>query len=322
VLAHLGRTSAALGRAHVETLLFTEQWNVGIVDRPIEAFLSPGHLPEVRWLPTHGRHRYLADPFGLPAGEGAPLTILAEDFDHRTLQAFITSVEARPDGSFGAPRPALELPLHLSYPYVFAHRGEVYCIPATEDAGEIRLYRARRYPADWEQSAVLVPGFAAADPTLFEHEGRFWIFASDHATGSWTRLFAFHAPGLLGPFTPHAENPIKVDVRSARPAGTPFVAGGQLYRPAQDCSRAYGGAVTINRVTRLTSTEFSEEPARRVEPDPRSPFPDGLHTLAAVGDRTLIDAKRMIFVGAAFRRELAGKVERLRSRLRRAEVSG
>jgi hypothetical protein len=58
----------------------------------------------------------------------------------------------------------------------------------------------------------------------------------------------------------------------------------------------YGGRVVINRVTVLTPAEFDEEPAAVVEPLLESPYPDGLHTLAAVGDITLIDAKRVVAV--------------------------
>ncbi len=51
----------------------------------------------------------------------------------------------------------------------------------------------------------------------------------------------------------------------------------------------------INRVLRLTPTEFKEEPAAAVEPFSVSPFPDGIHTLSAVGEITLIDSKRHRF---------------------------
>ncbi len=48
--------------------------------------------------------------------------------------------------------------------------------------------------------------------------------------------------GLEGPWEPHRRNPVKCDVRGSRPAGTPFVHGGELYRPAQDGSKRYGKA--------------------------------------------------------------------------------
>ena len=99
---------------------------------------------------------------------------------------------------------------------------------------------------------------------------------------------------------PHALNPVKMDVRSARPAGTPFIHKGVLYRPAQDCSNAYGGRIAINRVNRLTATEFDEETVKFIEPFIDGPFPDGIHTLSAVGDITLVDGKRERFIWQAF----------------------
>src|SRR5213596_456309 len=88
----------------------------------------------------------------------------------------------------------------------------------------------------------------------------------DDSTARWTLVVVVHqcrgrtgqqAISLvrlrpLGPWRPHPGNPVKVDVRSSRPAGGPFLFGGNLYRPAQDCSRTYGGGITINRVTHLS----------------------------------------------------------------------
>jgi hypothetical protein len=69
---------------------------------------------------------------------------------------------------------------------------------------------------------------------------------------------------------------------------------GHLYRPAQDCSKKYGGAVVLNRVTKLTPSEFQEEQASIIAPYKNSPFPDGIHTTSSVGEYTLIDGKRRI----------------------------
>jgi hypothetical protein len=122
--------------------------------------------------------------------------------------------------------------------------------------------------------------------------------------GDTSELHLWYSSSAQGPWQAHPDNPVKIDVRSARPGGTPFYADGVLYRPAQDCSRVYGGRIVINRVTTLTPTAFHEEPAATVDPDPAGPYPAGLHTLSAVGDVTLLDAKRMVFVPEAFRRVL------------------
>ena len=108
----------------------------------------------------------------------------------------------------------------------------------------------------------------------------------------------------MGPWRAHPGNPVKVDIRSARPGGTPFVQDGVLYRPAQDCSRTYGGRIIINRVLTLTPLAFREEAFVPVDPEHAGPYPSGLHTLCEVGNTTLIDGRRFVFVPAEFRRVL------------------
>ncbi|MFP3900239.1 MAG: hypothetical protein ACLFXM_05250, partial [Acidimicrobiia bacterium] len=105
-------------------------------------------------------------------------------------------------------------------------------------------------------------------------------------------LHVWHAADLVGPWSPHRRNPVKMDVRSARPAGTPFVVDGVLHRPAMDNSRTYGGRVVINRVVELTPDTFEERPAAVVPPFP-GPFGRGIHTLAAAGPVTIVDGKRV-----------------------------
>ena len=166
------------------------------------------------------------------------------------------------------------------------------------------LFRAESFPTRWIKVATLLKDVAAIDSTLFQYEGRWWLACTDQEQEEHLRLFLWHAPDLHGPWTPHTGNPVKTDVRSARPAGTPFVHEGVLYRPAQDCSTGYGAAVVFNRVLKLTPTEFSETPVARFAPDARGPFPDGTHTVSAVGDVTLIDGKRYLFHPPAFKAAL------------------
>src|SRR5439155_21984126 len=96
--------------------------------------------------------------------------------------------------------------------------------------------------------ATLLDGVAAADPTLFRWEGRYWLAYTDVDRGPFDNLCLSYAERLQGPWHPHANNPVKVDHGSARPGGTPFLHEGRLYRPAQDCRLTYGRAVALNRI--------------------------------------------------------------------------
>jgi hypothetical protein len=107
---------------------------------------------------------------------------------------------------------------------------------------------------------------------------------------------------------------VKCDLRSARPAGPLFIMDGALYRPAQDCSVTYGGAVVINRVERLTPEEFVERPVRRLAPATQGPYPHGLHTLSGAGNVTLVDGKRHVLSAAS----VTFRLRRFSQRLTRA----
>lgn len=293
-------------------LLRRDQWNVGVLDAPIHELLDGRPKRTVEWFPSLGRTRYLADPFLLSNGKG--LAVLAEDYDYRTRKGAISVLAWGSDGSFSPPRHVLTPDTHASYPFVTRHDGALYCVPEQMEARRVDLFRATEYLDRWMRVATLIEDFAALDPTLFLFQRRWWLLCTDGDRGSNAKLHIWHAPELFGPWEPHAANPVKTDVRSSRPAGTPFVHQGALYRPAQDASETYGGRVILNRILRLTPTEFAEESVAAVEPDPEGPYPHGMHTVAAAGDFTLVDGKRSRFIWPAFRSELAARIRRVRAR--------
>jgi len=274
-----------------------EEWCIGIVGAPIADFLDPTREKPVRWLRPPGDGRFIADPFGARIDDA--VHIVYEDFRYSTSKGLIATMEAIMEGPPRMPRVAIELPVPASYPYIIEDRGRIYCVPETSEAREVSLYRAVEFPMKWEKASTMLTGVAALDGTVFRHEGRWWLAHTDRDAGQYVHLFLWYASTLEGSWEPHPLNPVKSDVRSSRPAGTPFLHEGSLYRPAQDCSRIYGGRIVINRVSRLTPTEFAEEPAAVVEPFAKSPFPDGIHTISRVGDVTLIDSKRYRFIPSA-----------------------
>ena len=195
---------------------------------------------------------------------------------------------------------------HVSYPYVFEDQGAIYMLPEISASGDLVLYEATAFPYQWRPAAVLLPGVAGVDATVFQHEGLWWIFATRADRGANQNLFVWHASSLTGPWTAHAGNPVKTDARSARPAGTPFVADGRLIRPSQDNSHRYGGRLILNRVDILTPIDFSESAIGVVEPRAVGRR-HGLHTLSAAGNRTLVDANSLRFVKEVMRLNMERK---------------
>jgi hypothetical protein len=272
---------------------FVDVWNVGVVEAPIASFLRADFRPEVRWLPALGPELLHADPFALRR-DGREW-VLCERLDHADGRGVLVARELTAAG-FGEELPLLCAEHHLSYPFVVEDEGELWLIPESHEAGEVALWRCRSFPGEWERVGALLPSFRGIDSSLTRHAGRWWLFTSEHGNGHDRRLHVFHAERLTGPWRAHAHNPVKDDARSVRGAGTPFVHAGELYRPAQDCSRIHEERITLNRVAELTPARFHEETVRVLEPLGTGPYPHKLHTLSAAGERTLLDACRETFM--------------------------
>lgn len=304
------RTLLRLAASALRDLFRHEQWNVGVVDQPIAAFLDASTRAPTKWLPVPGDSEIRADPFGIQ--RDGRTTILCEYLNYDNNRGVI--VAADPAGRTAdlpveiGPKPNV----HLSYPFLLQDGDRLLCVPETHEAREIALYESERFPDRWRRVATLVSDTRTVDATLFRHESCWWLMGSEPAPkGANCQLHLWYSQDLSGPYRPHAGNPVKIDVRSARPGGTPFVHEGVLYRPAQDCSTRYGERIVINRVTELTPTSFREDFACAVEPDARGPYPAGLHTLSAVGNLTLIDGRRIRFVPQQLSRTLRFWARRL-----------
>lgn len=295
-----------------------EQWHIGVVDAPIEAFITSGApVPAPRWLRGLSHTHYLADPFGVHDEQG--LVVMAERYDYLTRRGRIVAISER-RGPGGRRTTAIDLDGHASYPFLVSDDDAIFCVPENNTTGSVQLYRSVRFPDRWSHVTDLVVGVRPVDPTVIRHANRWWLFFTDEERAVDTNLYVWHADELEGPWRPHRANPVKTDVSSARPGGTPFVHRGSLYRPAQDCTTRYGAAIAVNEVTDLTTDSFGERTVTRVHPDPAGRFPTGLHTLASAGSRTLIDGRRDAFLPLSIVGRLTRLVPRTLRRRRRAAV--
>jgi hypothetical protein len=221
--------------------------------------------------------------------------ILFEDYRYATRRGHIAAMEVERDGSCSPPVPVLVRDYHLSYPFLFEWRGERYMIPESSDNSTVDLYRAARFPYEWRHERTLFSGRRLVDVTLQEIDGRWWLFANAPAVPEaryeswlWDELHLFHADSPLGPWTPHPRNPVVSDVRHARPAGRLFRRDGVWYRPAQDCAGGYGSRLAIQRIVRLDTERYVEDPATTLSGTWRRDIA-GLHTVNAAGGLTVID---------------------------------
>jgi hypothetical protein len=289
----LARLCARYASRHATHLLHDEQWFIAYDTRPLStrAFHQLAPYAWRRFMPPPGTS--WADPFPVLREERRYLFF--EEFHHADQKGRIRVSELGGDGQLTTPTTVLELPHHLAYPLHLAHGGADFLVPECATQNAIEVWKARAFPHDWTLEHRMLEGAPWVDSTIVPWRDGWVLFAGldCNARGDWDELHVFFAGSPFGPWRPHRRNPVVVDVRSARPAGLPFVLGGTLYRPAQDGSYSYGSSLRLQRVTTLTATDYAEETVAHLHPS-WEPRLVGTHTFNHVPGFSVIDVRRRV----------------------------
>jgi len=199
--------------------------------------------------------RFVADPFLLKKSDR--WYMFFEVYNEATGQGDIGLAES-PDGrSWEYQKIILDEDHHLSYPFVFEDKGEVYMVPESHETYNITLYRAVNFPTRWEPVKELLKG-NFSDSTIFSHGGLWWMFTSDRND----ILHLFYSDSLTGDWKEHPASPVVfLDANKARPAGRIVFDGSRLFRFTQDCDPVYGLQVDVYEITELNADTYTERKA-------------------------------------------------------------
>jgi hypothetical protein len=234
--------------------------------------------------------RFLADPFILDTGPA--VYCFVEEYSYRTGKGSISAFEIRDDRSRYA-GVAIDEPYHLSFPFLFRFDGALYMCPETAAAGEIRVYRCRSLPLEWELAAVPMKAVSAADSMLFEANGRWWMLTnldSSRIGDRCAELHLFHSDSpLSADWTAHPMNPLIVDSGRARNGGL-ILDRGRIFRVAQVHGGAdrYGVGAQVFEIIRIDEKNYEERLVCALTPD-FAPGVNGVHHMHADGRFTAWD---------------------------------
>jgi hypothetical protein len=238
------------------------RWRVGYLRNPD---WSKAVLHKARTLEAPAGS-WVADPF-IKAWDGRTC-ILAEEFDNRTGRAHIAAFEWREDAFHRLGR-ALEEPFHLSFPFLFEHRGRLFMCPEAGASRQIRIYECEEYPMRWRHVATPMTDLSAVDSMIFEYEGRWWMLTNiDSAeSGDRSELHAFWTDDpVTGDWRPHQANPVLFDSRVSRNGGL-LRRDGRLYRVAQRYGfDRYGSEMSIREIVAISETTFEERHVAEIKP--------------------------------------------------------
>ncbi|MFZ0592249.1 MAG: hypothetical protein WAM39_17430 [Bryobacteraceae bacterium] len=232
------------------------------------------HGAESFWPVPKPRGSEFADPFA--AEQDGRHFVFFEEVPAGSARGRISALEVLGPGECDLPFPVLEAKHHLSYPAVFKNNGEWFLLPESSASHQVSLYRAARFPDNWEHCANLVENLPVVDTTPFHLDGTWYFFTTTRAPNVET--FLFYSDRLDGRWHYHPSNPVCSEAVCARGAGQLFFADGKLFRPSQDHSSGYGSGIVLNEILRLTRSEYEEWPFRTIRPD-WQPGLIGTHTL-------------------------------------------
>lgn len=275
-----------------------ELWNIGIMNAAPDFLLKSKSFnsSKITWLPPHKRYAYYADPF--PYIHKGNFYIFAEDLSYFNKRGKICRLQVNPSsGEVVGKKEIFRKDYHYSYPCIFSYEKETYMLPETVSKKELALYKAVDFPDAWQKERVIFSKRNIIDATIFYYDNYFWLFYTTkskiHPKDS--ELHIAYSRNLQSSFKDHPGNPVKVDSSSSRPAGNIFVHKGKLYRPAQDCSKTYGGNLVINEIVKLSVSEYTEKQINKISMENHPYYNKGIHTVNFAGEYMVFDAKTRIY---------------------------
>lgn len=285
-----GRISphTAMLQKRVRGVSVYEQWHMGIGLLLQPDAIDTLHLfDNITWLRTPKDGTFTADPFVIR--QDSRTIIVYEFLDHDGKGRIHARVFEQ--GQEIVDRCILELPCHLSYPFVLRHHDKIYLIPESSGCRQTTAYTLDTTTLELEKAAVLFEDIGVVDPTLVLHDGTWYLLGCLAGVAENAALFIWYSESPFGPWKPHAMNPVKIDVASSRPAGQCIRdTQAQLLRPAQNSIARYGGGLTLNEIIVLTPSSFSERVQCELQPSPSWIARHGLHHFSHDNGAFVIDA--------------------------------
>ena len=275
------------------------QWGIGFSENNIEQIIreKKDTLPGINWLPLRNNSQSIADPFIFKDADGN-INLLYEDFSMIKPRTYGKIRLSTLDKKFNIinTKELLDTKSHCSYPFVFFENGITYVIPETALQNNVSVFEYDYVNKCLINKKVLIKNLPLLDSTIFKYKGMYWLFATLGENGyDNSQLNIYFSDNFFGEYKPHRSNPVKNNQDGLRPAGNIIEVDGEIYRPSQNCSSYYGESITINKITRLSEYEFSEESYFQIKPDRQSEYNAGIHTINFIDGLIVVDGIKMVF---------------------------
>lgn len=277
--------------------LYFKQWAIGLCHGDIKEIIKSKTFDQhINWLPLNKFEHFQADPFLLNSNDGT-INILLEDFPFNDYYGKISLMKLDKNLNILHQKVLLDTKSHLSYPFIYSEDNKTYIFPEAAHSGKLSCYV---YNQAQESVSFLkdILDLPLLDSTIIKHDEKYWLFGTLYGEDSHNKLYIYYSDNLLGPYTPHPENPVKNSLNGSRPAGNIIKVDDIIYRPSQNCENQYGESMTINKIIRLNELQFVEEPHMVIRIDRKKNNNKNIHTIHTINimnDLIAVDGSKWTF---------------------------
>ena len=261
-------------------------WNIGFIEEGLEDTLTNKN-PKIHWVKKRINDRWFADPFILDATD-SEIIILAEEFCYNVHKGRIARVvidrKTYEEKSFEI---ILELPTHLSFPFIIRKNGKIFLMPENSASGYSTVYEYN----DANRKVTPLHHIAEepfADATIFELDGQSYLCTTmlPDTNSKSVKIYTLNKDDLK---VVDRLATVEFPIVCGRNAGEVFSIDGQFYRPAQDCTKCYGHGIILQKMT-LEEGKWVFEDVNSFYPNTFK-YNQGLHTFNNYKGLIVIDAR-------------------------------
>jgi hypothetical protein len=290
-LGYLARLAARLAaKAFYRTFNIQQKWGISCI--------HSNWKNAALWNSTRisaPRGHFWADPF-LCSHNGKTYCFV-EDYVYKTRRGHIAVLEITDQGA-SLLGDCIREDCHLSFPFLFRHGGQLYMCPESSAARQIRIYRCKNFPLEWELCAVPMDGVSAADSMFFEHGGKWWMLTNIDRSGlndHCSELCLFYASSPFDQdWTAHPQNPLRIDADGGRNAGL-ILEDDRMFRAAQRQGfDQYGKGLALYEIVELNETVYVERLVSQIDCGYHSGLL-GSHHVSTTGKITVFDHVGRVF---------------------------
>ena len=262
---------------NIKSIIKRSRWQLGFLDCP-EDILKDDY--PIHWLKGAPNDRWFADPFILDV-TSETVEVLVEEvrFAHPTGRITKLTVN-RDTWELQKMTVLLELETHMSFPAIRRDGKDVYVYPENNYSGKLTEYKLEDDKLVFNRVLSDLP---LTDAILSDRFGKPIVMASkiDDECGNCLSIYKQDADGKFV-----FDYDVCFGSKIGRMAGDLFEIEGKLYRPAQDCSTSYGGALVIQEFTSLDPIGLKTV---KVQKSKHPKYVQGMHTFNTFKGLAVID---------------------------------